>query len=753
MHLAIKSFRKMRKLSLLTLLILIAISLTAQKKQYGSLMEALYAGTNLRGDRGPSGVRWMEEGEGFSFSKREEGEQQIWMYRPGDQTEELIFSTGDLTFPGSDDPFRYRSFQWTSDESHMLFQTRFRPIWRYSGNADYYLWSMEDESMQPIIMDAFTAEVSPDGQKVGYGKEGDLFFFDLETSSHTRLTSDGADKYYNGRFGWANEEEFGLVQAWEWSRDSRYIAFWQTDEREVPVYKLTDFSGQHPEYMEIPYPKVGDDPPRERLGVIDVNSGEKRWLDLDPMGGYMPRIYWTSRENTLAVVWLNRAQDRMKLYMVDVETGKMEVILEEESDAWIDIFDFFAGELHLFYFPEELDESFFWVSDRDGYSHIYHYNYDGDLQEQVTSGEYEVIGIKAIDPHKKKLWYLSTEVSPLERNLYSVRFNGKKKERITEMPGNHRVNVSPNGSYFIDTYSDTETPSLTDLRDDRGRLITNLAGPERTTAYLEEYQYAKRELFSFTTGDGQEIDGYLVRPMDFDPEGSYPLIMTVYGGPGSQGVFNSFESSGWAQYLAQRGFVVANINNRGNGGYGAEFEKVVHQQLGRWETHDFAEAALHLAENSWIDRNRIGIMGHSFGGFSAGTSLLLHPDVFRAGIVTAAISDHLNYDCILTEKYMGLYKDNTEGYEESSMVHQAGKLEGRLMLVHSLLDDNVHPQNTFQFAKALIDNGKKFDLKIYPPGNHGVAWDMNSQVFLYTEYLEWLEKNLRQKEPLSRDPL
>ena len=537
--------------------------------------------------------------------------------------------------------------------------------------------------MKSIVKGAFTAEVSPDGTKVGYGKNGDLFVFELASGKHSQLTHDGKDKYYNGRFGWANEEEFGLVQAWEWSWDSRYIAFWQSDEREVPLYRLTDFSGQHPEYLEIPYPKVGDTPPVERLGILNVQDGTKAWLDIDTDGGYIPRIYWTARENILAVVWMNRAQSQMKLYMFDVQTGEKTMILEEKSDSWIDVFDFFAGELHLLYFPEYM-ESFFWISDRDGYSHIYQYDYEGNLSGQITRGKYEVVGIKAIDSKKKTLYYLSTEVSPLERNLYSVKFNGKGKQQITSAPGNHRVNVSPSGQYFIDSYSDTNTPSQVDLRDRNGELLIVLAGQQQVASHLEEYEYAGKELFSFTTSDGQKIDGYLIRPMDFDPDKSYPLLMDVYGGPGSQGVYNTFETSGWHQYLAQRGYVIANINNRGNGGYGRDFEKIVHKQLGKWETHDFAEAAKFLAKESWIDAERIGIMGHSFGGFSAGMSLLLYPDVFKAGIVTAAISDHLNYDCILTERLMGLVGENEEGYRNSSMVALAGNLKGHWIGLKSI---------------------------------------------------------------------
>jgi dipeptidyl-peptidase-4 len=732
----------MRKVTLAGLLILFTLALTAQKKQYESLMEALMSGSSLRGDAGPSGVEWIGDSDTYSFTRRDGGSQQIWTHAISTGDEELIFNAQDHVFPGTGQPFRYRSFQWTRDYRYLLFQTHFQPIWRYSGNADYFLYSLEDQSMTTIVEGAFTAEVSPDGTKVGYGKDGDLFTFDLASGTHTRLTSDGADKYYNGRVGWANEEEFGLVQAWSWSYDSKYIAFWQTDEREVPVYKLTDFSGQHPEYMEIPYPKVGDDPPVERLGILDTETGTRHWLDFNPEGGYMPRIYWTSRANTLAVVWMNRAQDHLKLYLFDVVNGEKRMILEEKNEAWIDIFDFFAGELHLFYFPEDMD-SFFWVSDRDGYSHIYQYDYDGNLTGQITSGEYDVVAVKAIDPSKKTLYYLSCEVSPMERHLFSVKFNGKAKKQLTTSTGNHSVNVAPTGKYFIDTWSNTGTPSSMELRDSKGKVIMELAGHERALEHLQAYDYSERELFSFTTSDGQKIDGYLIKPMDFDPGKSYPLLMAVYGGPGSQGVYNSFETSGWNQYLAQQGYVVANINNRGNGGYGSAFEKVVHKQLGKWETHDFAEAALYLSEKPWIDRERIGIMGHSFGGFSAGMALLLHSGVFRAGIVTAAISDHRNYDCVLTEKYMGLYEGNEEGYRNSSMVALAANLEGRLLLVHSLMDDNVHPQNTFQFDKALIDAGKRFDLKIYPPGAHGVAYDMNSQIHLYSEYLQWLDENLK----------
>ena len=735
----------MKRLTLALLLVLVAFTGHTQRRYYESLQEALSATRTLEGDSGPADVEWIGAGDRYSYTKRDRGNKQIWIEDIKNQSEKLVFSTAEHTFPDSNEPFTYKDFAWTRDYRYLLFQTNFEKIWRYSGNADYYYYSIEDETMRLIVKGAFTAEVSPDGKKVGYGKDGNLFVFDLVSGIHTQLTFDGADKFYNGRFGWANEEEFGLVQAWKWSIDSRYIAYWQSDEREVPVYKLTDFSGQHPEYEEIPYPKVGDQPPVEKIGIIDLQAGTNQWLDFDPHGGYMPRLYWTTKPGILALVWMNREQNHLKVYLFNVQDGSKKLVLEERSDTWIDIFDFFAHEPDLLYFPEGM-ESFFWISDRDGYSHIYQYDYNGELLGRVTEGSYDVVAIKAIDPGRKTLSYLSCEVSPLERNLFRVKFNGKGKERITHAAGNHRVNVSPQGDYYIDTYSDTHTPSTVDLCNGKGKLVRNLTMSQGVLDYLETYHYSERELFSFTTSDGQQIDGYLIKPMDFDTTKSYPLLLRVYGGPGSQEVYNSFETSGWIQYLSQQGYVVANINNRGNGGYGRDFEKVVYRQLGKWETHDFAEAARYLAGEPWIDGDRIGIMGHSFGGFSAGMSLLLHPDIFRAGIVTAAVSDRRNYDCIMTERFMGLIGDNQEGYRNSSMSALAGNLQGKMLLVHSLLDDNVHPQNTFQLVKAMIDHRKSIDLKIYPPGAHGVSYDTNSRIFLHEEYLHWLDENLKLEE-------
>ncbi|UCG27254.1 MAG: S9 family peptidase, partial [Bacteroidales bacterium] len=330
-----------------------------------------------------------------------------------------------------------------------------------------------------------------------------------------------------------------------------------------------------------------------------------------------------------------------------------------------------------------------------------------------------------------------------ERNLFRIRFDGTGKKRLTREKGSHSVDLSPNGVYFIDRYSDCNTPAQVDLKSTAGKVLKNLADNRTAMDYLEEYVYAPNELFTFETSDGQALDGYIIKPVDFDPGKVYPLVLDIYGGPGSQGVYNSFGTNGWHQYLAQEGYVIASVNNRGNGGYGSRFEKIVYRDLGNWETNDFVETAKFLADKTWIDGENMAIRGHSYGGYTSGLTMLKHPDVFKVAIVTAPVTDHKLYDCILTERYMDLLEDNPEGYENSSLITYAGNLKGHMLLVHSLMDENVHPQNTFQLVRALIDNGKDFDLKIYPPGAHGVAYSMPSYLLLMNQYTDYLDKYLK----------
>lgn len=725
---------------LLGCLIIPSNSQAQQKESYSSIKEALSKSGRLSGSNGPNNVNWIDGGNRYSYMQYnpETENMEIRAYDPASEEDELIFNNTEHTFPNSDSTFEYTSFQWSKDSKYLVFQSNFRPVYRRSGISDYYLYSLEDGTLELLVKDARTAELSPDGNKIGYEREGDLFVYDLDSGQEKQLTNSAEKYYYNGRFGWVYEEEFGLAQAWVWSPDSKHIAYWQVDERDVNIFQMTDYSGQHPKYEEIPYPAVGDKNPKVRIGVVNVETSEQQWMDA-PKDGYIPRLYWTSKGDQLAIVHLNRQQNHLKLFFNDINSGENRLVMEEKSDAWIDVFDFFAGINHLFFFPKDSEE-FFWISDRDGWSHIYRYGYDGKLKNQVTKGKWEVTYVHTVDYRNNRIYYTSTEESPLERHLYSINFNGGNKQKITEAEGTHNISMGSNGKYFINRYSNTSTPPQVELWSIKEGRIKVLENNDSVRSFTESHKYSPRELFSFTTSDGQKLDGYVIKPFDFDSTKSYPMLLNIYGGPSSQGVYNAWESGGWSQYLAQEGYVVVNINNRGSGGYGSDFEKIVYKQLGKWEAHDFVETARFMGQKNWVDSTRMAIRGHSYGGYMTTYTLFTHPDAFNVGIATAPVTDWRYYDSIYAERYMGLFKNNRSGYKQSSSLTHAKNLKGHLLLSHSTMDENVHVQNTMQLLTALTSNGKDVDLQIYPPGAHGVAFNTASYYLLYGSYVKYLNR-------------
>lgn len=658
-----------------------------------------------------------------------------------------MFDGSQLKFPGTDKPFTYGSFQWSNDSKNIVFQTNFRPVYRRSGVSDYYVYSVADKSLKLVAKDAQTAELAPDGSQIGYERGGNLFTFDFRTQREIQLTDDAKPAFYNGRFGWAYEEEFGLAQAWEWSPDSKFIAFWQSDEREVPIYKLTDYKGFDEKFDSLPYPRVGDKNPTVRIEVIEIANRKKEWMKVDlgrdgEPDGYIPRIYWTSQTGQLALVHLNRKQNHMRLFIADGRTGSAKQIMEETSKTWVDIFDFFAGINHLLYFPAGTNE-FYWVSDRDGFAHLYRYDYSGKLLNPVTAGKWEVTYVHHIDPKTKKVYFTSTEASPMERHLFVVDLDGKNKRRLTTVAGKHTVNLSPNGQYFIDRYSNVQTPTQVELRDIQGKLIKALETNASVTTFLAGHAYAPKELSSFTTTDGQKIDISIIKPLNFDATKKYPVMLDIYGGPGAQSVYNEFAITGWHQWLAQSGYVVVGVNNRGSGGYGRDFEKVVYEQLGKFESLDFAETAKYLATQPWVDASRMAIRGHSYGGYMSSYTMLTHPGVFKVSLVGAPVTDWRLYDSIYTERYMGLVPENDAKYVASAVSPYAKNLAGKMFIAHSTMDENVHVRNTFQLMNALEDAGKDADLRIYPPGAHGVSYNQASNLLLYQQYTTYLERNLK----------
>ena len=725
-----------------------------EKQRFANMDEAMQAGGILRGRQGPQNVNWIEGGARFSYTDRDAstGTPLIRAYDPPTGKDAVLFTTTGVTFPGTNQPFTYDGFEWAADSKHLVFQTNFRPIYRRSGISDYYIYSLADRSMQLATKGARTGELSPNGAMLGFERDGDMYVTTLVNHQEKRLTRDASEHVYNGHFDWVYEEEFGLAQAWKWSTDSRYLAYWQLNDSAEPDIQISDYSGLHQDWEKLRIPQVGDSNATVRIGVVNVATGQNTWLDTGERGEfYIPRIYWTSRPDTLAVITLNRPQNTMKLFFFDVKTGGRRQVMTEASKTWLDVYDFYAGVDDMMSFPENSHE-FFWLSDRDGYQHLYRYDYSGKLINQVTRGNWNATRIEGSDAKGQMIYYTSTEASPLERQLYSIRFDGTGQRRVTTTEGTHRINMSPSATYFIDRYSSLRQPTQVELWTAAGQKLRTMENNSAVTTWLASHAYSPAEIFSFTTSDGTKIDASIVKPLPFDPNKRYPVIFDIYGGPGSQQVYNSFASSGWTQWLAQEGYVVIGVNNRGTNNYGSAFMKVVYKQLGKYEALDFAETARYLARQTYVDPKRVAIIGTSYGGYSTVYTMEMYPELFPVGVANSTVGDWRLYDTIYTERYMSLLGDNLKGYVESAPIEQAPKMRGNLLLIHSMMDDNVHPQNTMQLLTALTNAGRDAELRIYPPGRHGAAYNGQSARLIRQVTDNYLRRYLKTDTPPALTP-
>jgi len=747
--------KRLSRLYFVALVICLPFVAGAQEKQrFANMDEAMQAGGILSGRQGPRNVNWIEGGMRFSYTDRDArtGTPVIRAYDPATGKDTDLFTTTGLTFPGTNQPFSYDAFEWAQDSKHLVFQSNFQPIYRRSGISDFYIYSLADRSMQLATKGARTGELSPNGAMLGFERDGDMYVTNLSTHQERRLTRDASEHIYNGHFDWVYEEEYGLAQAWKWSPESSYIAYWQLNDSAEPVIQISDYSGLHQDWEKLRIPQVGDSNATVRIGVVNVSTGQNTWLDTGEKGEfYVPRIYWTSRPDTLAVITLNRPQNTMKLFFFDVKTGGRRQVMTETSKTWLDVYDFYAGVDDMMTFPSDSRE-FFWLSDRDGFQHLYRYDYSGKLINQVTRGNWSVTRVEGSDAKKQTVYYTSTEVSPLQRQLYSIRFDGTDQRRITTAEGNHRINMSPTATFFLDRYSSLRQPTQVELWAASGQKLRTLENNSAVTKWLETHAYSPAEILSFTTSDGTRIDGSIVKPIPFDPHKRYPVIFDIYGGPGSQQVYNAFSTSGWTQWLAQEGYIVVGVNNRGTNNYGSAFMKVVYKHLGKYEALDFAEAAKYLAKQTYVDPKRVAIIGTSYGGYSTVYTMEMYPELFPVGVANSAVGDWRLYDTIYTERYMSLLGDNLSGYVESAPIEQAPKMRGNLLLIHSMMDDNVHPQNTMQLLTALTNAGRDADLRIYPPGRHGAAYNGPSARLIRQVTDSYLARYLKTENPPTLSP-
>ncbi|MBN1447243.1 MAG: S9 family peptidase [Bacteroidetes bacterium] len=690
-----------------------------------------------------SGFAWMPDGEHYTYIKAdpESGARQIWKVDAKSGDEQLFLDASTLTLPSTGETLTFEDFRWEQNGDFIVFTISERPIWRRSTIGTYAVYHVPEGkliSLPEHEEGVMNVKVSPDGAWVGYVYADNIHIMNLTTGKEIQLTDDVQEHVHNGRFGWVYEEEFSIVDGWQWSPDSRRIAFWQEDERQVPEFMLTNWMPLYQDYVRIRYPKPGERNPIERIGVIDLATREHTWMDLgEDTDIYIPRIRWTRDPETLCIYRMNRLQNHLELLFADVTTGATRVVLEDRSQTgWISVDDgswlhFLTGSDH-----------FIWASERDGWNHLYVFDSEGKQIRQLTSGEWEVVDVQGISADQTTVFFTSTAVSPTQEHLYAVEVDGGKPIRLTGDEGWHSVSLSPTGAFFVDSWSSTRQPTRRVLRDADGDEVRNLG--EVDPAVFDDYYWSEKELTTITTPDGWTLDVSIMKPADFDPSKTYPVFFDVYGGPGTSAVRNSWPGT-MQQWYTSEGYIVVQVDNRGSSRRGTAFKHAVYMQLGKWEVRDYVEVARHLAELPYVDADRIGIWGWSYGGYMAALSLLLGEGTFSTGVAIAPLCDWRLYDTIYAERYMQRPKDNPDGYDVGSCIVHADKLQGNLLLIHGGLDDNVHVQNTMQFIDRLEEAGKQFDMRIYPNGDHGVAGGMRSRLGLFEYYMSYMNEHMQNR--------
>ena len=631
------------------------------------------------------------------------------------------------------------SYTFDASEKMILLACNTNQIFRHSFTADYYVYNIATKELKkPFDFKVQEPTFSPDGKKIAYAKENNLFVYDLASNKSIAITSDGIkNSIINGITDWVYEEEFAFVKAFDWSADSKKVAYIRFDESKVPEFSMSMFGKDlYPTIETFKYPKAGEKNAIVSLHIYDVNSNSVKNINLGNYTDfYIARMKWTNDANTLSAQVLNRHQNNLDLVFVNGDTGVTKVVLNEKDKAYVDVTD------NLTFLK---DNSFIWTSEKDGFNHIYLYDKSGKLKNQVTKGKWDVTEYYGLDEKTNTVFYQSVENGSINRDVYRISLEGKNKMRLSKEMGTTKATFSPNFQFYISTFSSASQPTKYSLNESKlGKEIKVIQNNDALSVKLKGYDLPAKEFFVLKTDKGNELNAWMIKPKDFDASKKYPVFMFQYSGPGSQQVANSWINSNdyWFMMLAQQGYIVACVDGRGTGYKGAEFKKVTQLELGKYEVEDQIDAAKVIGNYSFVDKSRIGIFGWSYGGFMASNCLLKGNDVFKMAIAVAPVTNWRFYDSVYTERYMTTPQENASGYDQNSPINHVDKLKGKFLLIHGSGDDNVHVQNSMQMMEALIQANKQFDSQIYPDNNHGI-YGGNTRIQLYTKMTNYIKENL-----------
>jgi dipeptidyl-peptidase-4 len=630
------------------------------------------------------------------------------------------------------------SYVFSSDEKKILLANNTNQIFRHSFTADYFLYDTVDKKLSGFLGQVQEPTFSPDGTKIAYAKANDLYIYDITSRNTTRVTNDGVkNAVINGITDWVYEEEFAFVRAFDWSTDSKKLAYIKFDESEVPQFSMDMYKKDlYPTSETFKYPKAGEKNAIVSLHIYNLSGNISQPINLGNYSDfYIARMKWTNDANLVSVQVLNRHQDNLDLIFVDATTASPKVVLNEKDKAYVDVTD------NLTFLK---DNSFIWTSEKDGYNHIYLYDKNGKLKNQVTKGNWEVTSYYGFDEKTKTVFYQSVEKGSILRDVYKISLDGKKKVKLSSQVGTNAATFSPDFTYFINTYSSATVPPTYTLNSSKdGKQAQEIVNNTALVDKLKKYDLPTKEFFELTTEKGHKLNAWMIKPKDFDATKKYPVFMYQYSGPGSQEVANNWLDTNdmWFMMLSQQGYIIACVDGRGTGYKGAAFKKCTQKELGKYEVEDQIEAAKVIGNYAYVDKTRIGIFGWSYGGFMSSNCLFKGADVFKMAIAVAPVTNWRFYDSIYTERYMTTPQENASGYDDNSPINHVSKLKGNFLLIHGTADDNVHVQNSMQMIEALVQANKQFDWAIYPDKNHGI-YGGKTRIQLFNKMTNYIKEKL-----------
>jgi len=647
---------------------------------------------------------------------------------------QTLFSTAD--FPEIKE---ISDYYINKTDDKILIATNSNPIYRHSFTSVYYLFDIASKSLIKISENAIQEPLlNKNGSKIAYAFENNLYVFDVATKKTTQITKDGKkNAIINGITDWVYEEEFAFVRAFDWNADGTKLAYIKFDESDVPVFSM-DIYGEdlYPQQQVFKYPKAGENNSKVSLHLYDASKASTQNVVLNAETAYyIPRIKFTNNANVLSVQTQNRHQNQLNLLFVDANSGKTSTILTEKDKAYVDVTD------NLTFLN---DNSFIWTSEKDGYNHIYHYNNDGSLKKQVTTGNWEVTNYYGYNKSNESIYYQSVENGSTKRDVYSIQLNGSSKKQLSTESGTNSATFSPDFKYFINNHSSsTKAPSYSLVDASTGKNVKEILNNTSLEENLKKFDLPKKEFTTFKNEVGNDLNGYIIKPKNFDAKKKYPVLLYQYSGPGSQEVTDSWNDSNdyWHMMLSQKGYIVVCVDGRGTGFKGADFKKVTQKELGKFEVEDQIFVAKQLAKESFVDANRIGIWGWSYGGFMSSNALFQGNDVFKTAIAVAPVTSWRFYDSVYTERFMTTPQENASGYDNNSPITHADKLKGNFLLIHGTADDNVHVQNAMLLINKLVSLNKNFDWLIYPDKNHGI-YGGKTREQLYTKMTNYILEKL-----------